>query len=75
MTIESPEQLKARKVAQLEALIEAIAAEQNTLSRAFFHGWIMSAAMELWDRGVLSQEERLAIEVRVKDILTGEAAE
>lgn len=75
MTVESPEQLKARKLAQLEALIEAIAAEQNALSRAFFHGWIMSAAMELWDRGVLSQEERLAMEVRVKDILTGEAAE
>ncbi len=75
MTIETPEAIKARKLLQLEALLEALAVEERDLSKAFYHGWILSAAMELWDRGVLTQEERQSIEGRVKAILKGEEAE
>ena len=75
MTSETPEAIKARKLLQLEALLEALAVEERDLSKAFYHGWILSAAMELWDRGVLTQEERQAIEGRVKALLKGEDAE
>lgn len=75
MTDETPEALKARKLTQLEALLEAIASEERPLSKAFYHGWILSAAMELWDRGVLSQEERQSIEARVNTAVKGEAVE
>jgi hypothetical protein len=75
MTSETPEAIKARKLTQLEALLEAIAIEERPLSKAFYHGWILSAAMELWDRGVLSQEERQGIEGRVNAIVKGEAGE
>lgn len=72
MTSETPEAIKARKLLQLEALLEALAVEERDLSKAFYHGWILSAAMELWDRGVLSQEERQSIEGRVKALLKGQ---
>lgn len=72
MTTETPEAIKARKLLQLEALLEALAVEERDLSKAFYHGWILSAAMELWDRGVLTQEERQSIEGRVKAILKRE---
>ena len=72
MTSETPEAIKARKLVQLEALLEALAVEERDLSKAFYHGWILSAALELWDRGVLTQEERQAIEGRVKALLKGE---
>ncbi|MGI4836690.1 MAG: hypothetical protein ACRYF9_03675 [Janthinobacterium lividum] len=75
MTTETPEAIKARKLLQLEALLEALAVEERDLSKAFYHGWILSAAMELWDRGVLTQEERQSIEGRVKAILKREEAE
>lgn len=75
MTLETPEAIKARKMSQLDALLEALAVEERDLSKAFYHGWILSAAMELWDRGVLSQEERQAIEARVNVIIKGEQAE
>jgi hypothetical protein len=75
MTTETPEAIKARKLLQLEALLEALAVEERDLSKAFYHGWILSAAMELWDRGVLTQEERQSIEGRVKVILKLEEAE
>ncbi len=68
MTTEIPEALKARKLAHLDAVLEALGAETRDVSRAFYHGWILSAAMELWDRGVLSQEERLDIEAKVKTL-------
>lgn len=68
MTLETPEALKARKMLQLDAVLEAMAAETRDVSKAFFHGWVLSAAMELWDRGVLTQEERLAIEARATHI-------
>lgn len=67
-TPETPEALKARKTTQLDAILEAMATETRAVSKAFYHGWVLSAAMELWDRGVLSQEERLAIEARATDI-------
>lgn len=68
---ESPEAIKARKLTQLEAVMEAMTSETRDVSRAFYHGWVLSAAMELWDRGVFSQEERLAIEARVTLIAQG----
>jgi hypothetical protein len=71
-TPETPEAIKARKLTQLEAVLEAMGSETRDLSRAFYHGWILSAAMELWDRGVLSQQERLDIEARVTLIAQGE---
>ncbi len=75
MTIETPEAIKARKMLQLDGLLEALAVEERPLSKAFYHGWILSAAMELWDRGVLSQEERQGIESRVNVIIKGEEVE
>lgn len=75
MTTETPEALKARKLAHLDAVLEALAAETREVSRAFYHGWVLSAAMELWDRGVLSQEERLDIEAKVKAITQPPATE
>lgn len=74
MTIETAEQIKTRKLTQLEALLEALTVEERDLSKAFYHGWILSAAMELWDRGVLTQEERQSIEGRVNAIIKGEQA-
>ncbi|EIK96314.1 hypothetical protein PMM47T1_11916 [Pseudomonas sp. M47T1] len=74
MTLETPEALKERKLAHLDAVLEALNAETRELSRAFYHGWILSAAMELWDRGVLTQHERLAIEAKVKALTQGAAA-
>jgi len=73
MTTETPEAIKARKMLQIDALLEAISVEERPLSKAFYHGWILSAAMELWDRGVLTREERLDIEARVSLIVKGEA--
>lgn len=75
MTTETPAQIKARKMTQLDTLIEALGVEQRDLSKAFYHGWILSAAMELWDRGVLTQDERQSIEARVAAIVTGDNAE
>ena len=75
MTSETPEDIKARKLSQLDALLEALAVEERDLSKAFYHGWILSAAMELWDRGVLTQEERQSIEGRVKAIIQGDEAQ
>ncbi|WP_407316208.1 hypothetical protein [Pseudomonas sp. nanlin1] len=72
---ESPEALKARKLVQLNSLLEAMGSETRDLSKAFYHGWILSAAMELWDRGVLSQEERQAFEVKANAAANGAAAE
>lgn len=71
MTDETAEAIKARKLTQLEAVLEAMSSETRELSRAFYHGWILSAAMELWDRGVFTQKERLAIEARVTLIAQG----
>jgi len=71
---ETPEALKARKLAHLDAVIEALSAETRDVARAFFHGWVLSAAMELWDRGVLTQEERQAIEARVKALTQAAAS-
>ncbi|WP_213879347.1 hypothetical protein [Pseudomonas sp. dw_358] len=53
---------------QLDAVLEAMAAETREVSKAFFHGWVLSAGKELWDRGVFTQEERLAIEARATHI-------
>ncbi|WP_213875827.1 hypothetical protein [Pseudomonas sp. dw_358] len=75
MTVETPEALKARKMLQLDAVLEAMATETRDVSKAFFHGWVLSAAMELWDRGVLTQEERLAVETRATTIATPANAE
>jgi hypothetical protein len=75
MTSETPQALKARKLSQFEALLEAMGAETRDVSKAFYHGWILSAAMELWDRGVLSQEERQAIEAQANAVATGEVLE
>lgn len=72
MTSEAPEAIKARKISQLDALLDALAVEERDLSKAFYHGWILSAAMELWDRGVLTQDERQSIESRVNAIIKGE---
>lgn len=73
MTTETPEALKARKLLHLEAVLEAMSTETRPVSKAFYHGWVLSAAMELWDSGVLSQEERQDIEARVKVMTQGAA--
>ena len=69
---ETPEARKARKLLQLDAVLEAMDTETRPLSKAFYHGWILSAAMELWDSAILTREERLGIEERANNIANGD---